>query len=82
LAWEKESKEGNAFRDFERGAGGRGRRTTSRRGTAATASKRRGGKGRGKGKTGGEDPYPKVSRIDPLGTARKLPIRKKKSDSY
>jgi hypothetical protein len=25
---------------------------------------------------------PKLSGIDPLGTARKLPMRKKKSDSY
>jgi hypothetical protein len=40
------------FRGLERGAGGRGRWMAVRRGTVATASKRHGRKGRGKGKTG------------------------------
>jgi hypothetical protein len=52
LAWEKDNKEGNAFRGLERGAEGQGRRTTARRGTAVTASKCHGRKRRGKGKTG------------------------------
>jgi hypothetical protein len=52
LAWEKESEEGNAFRGLERGAGGRGRRMTVRCGTAVTASKRHGWRGRGKGEAG------------------------------
>jgi hypothetical protein len=51
LAWEKESKEGNAFRALEPSVGDQGRRTAARCGTVATVSKRHGGKGRGKGKT-------------------------------
>jgi hypothetical protein len=50
LAWEEESEKGNAFRRLGRGVGGRGGRTTARRSTAATASKRHGGKARKRGK--------------------------------
>jgi hypothetical protein len=52
LAGEKENEEGNTFKGLRRGTGGRGRLTAARHGTAGTVSKRRGGKGRGKGKSG------------------------------
>jgi hypothetical protein len=58
LAWEKESEEENAFRVLEQGVGDRGRGMMVRRGTAATASKRRDGKGRAKGTIGRRGPLP------------------------
>jgi hypothetical protein len=51
LAWEKESKEGNAFRGLGRGAGDRGRRMAVRRGMVAM------GRGEKKGKQASEDAY-------------------------